>query len=97
MTSPSPSRGGSERWNYTFNNTLSYIYVLLNDFFTAGNGIIIKQKLETKEVGKYGLMAYNCLFMLPPTLAIFLVTEDVFHIIGSFKSELVNDSCFCRI
>ena len=97
MTSPSPLRGGLATWNYTFNNTLSYIYVLLNDFFTAGNGIIIKQKLETKEVGKYGLMAYNCLFMLPPTLAIFLVTEDVFKIIGSFKSKLVNDPWLCRV
>ena len=62
--------------------TEGYVYVLLNDFFTAGNGILIKQKLETKEVGKYGLMLYNCLFMLPPTVVILLITENVFDIIG---------------
>ena len=66
--------------------TEGYVYVLLNDFFTAGNGILIKQKLETKEVGKYGLMLYNCLFMILPTTALFLLTEDVFKIIGKRKT-----------
>ena len=64
------------------NYVLRYLYVLLNDVFTAANGIIIKQKLDSKDVGKYGLMFYNCLFMLLPATVIFLASEDVLVIIG---------------
>ena len=47
-------------------NLLGYVYVLLNDFFTAGNGVLMKKKLESKDLGKYGVMYYNSLFMLTP-------------------------------
>ena len=60
----------------------SYAFVLLNDLFTAGNGIIIKQKLDTKDLGKNGLLFYNCLFMIPPAIIVFFITEDL------MKSEL---------
>ena len=60
----------------------SYAFVLLNDLFTAGNGIIIKQKLDTKDLGKNGLLFYNCLFMIPPAIIVFFITEDVSRIIG---------------
>merc|ERR1719411_1511466 len=58
-----------------------YAFVLLNDLFTAGNGIIIKQKLDTKDLGKNGLLFYNCLFMIPPAFTVFFITEDLSRII----------------
>ena len=60
----------------------SYAFVLLNDLFTAGNGIIIKQKLDTKDLGKSDLLFYNCLFMIPPAIIVFFITEDISRIIG---------------
>ena len=56
--------------------------MLLNDLSTAGNGIIIKQKLESKDFGKNGLMFYNCLFMIIPALIVFYLPEDLNKIKG---------------
>jgi len=58
-----------------------YAFVLMNDVFTAGNGIIIKHKLDTKDLGKNGLLFYNCLFMIPPAIIVFFMTEDLSRII----------------
>jgi len=58
-------------------NLKGYTYVLLNDFFTAGNGVLMKKKLESKELGKYGLMFYNSLFMLFPATIFAWQTGDL--------------------
>lgn len=58
-------------------NLKGYIYVLLNDFFTAGNGVMMKKKLESKDLGKYGLMFYNSLFMLLPATLFAWQTGDL--------------------
>ena len=57
-------------------DAIGYSLVLGNDFFTAANGVCMKQKLEARDLGKYGLLYYNSLFMLAPLFFITLVSGD---------------------
>ena len=58
-------------------NLQAYIVVFLNDVCTAGNGVYMKQKLEAKDLGKYGVMYYNALFMILPSVFVAWMTGDI--------------------
>lgn len=57
-------------------NLEGYCIVLLNDLFTASYGVYTKEKINPKELGKYGVIFYNASFMILPTLLLTVWTGE---------------------
>eukprot|EP01137_Pigoraptor_chileana_P030819 Opistho-2@17814 len=54
---------------------VGYFYVTVNNVFTALNGVVMKKKLDAKDLGTSGLMYYNSLFSIPLLLLYIVAFE----------------------
>ncbi|KAF7199113.1 nucleotide sugar transporter SLC35D2 [Nothobranchius furzeri] len=54
-----------------------YTFILLNDAFTAATGVYTKKKLGDQELGKYGVLFYNSLIIVFPTILASALTGDL--------------------
>jgi solute carrier family 35 protein len=66
----------------TFSNDLAfdllgYVLIMINNLSSSANGVYMKQKLDAKDLGQYGLMFYNSLMMFPIMLLVAAYTGDL--------------------
>lgn len=55
-----------------------YGFIMANNLCSSMTGVFTTQKLNAKTLGKFGLMFYNCLFMMAPTAILAMVTGDMY-------------------
>ncbi|KAJ7993604.1 hypothetical protein DPEC_G00256350 [Dallia pectoralis] len=55
----------------------SYMFILLNDVFTAASSVYTKKKLGIEGLGKYGILFYNAFIIVIPTLLASAFTGDL--------------------
>ncbi|UJR32177.1 hypothetical protein I4U23_019642 [Adineta vaga] len=54
-----------------------YLFLLMNNFSTAAQGVVIKRKLVNKEFNQNGLLFYNSFVILGPAIVLIIFTEDL--------------------
>uniref|UniRef100_A0A3Q3VS27 Uncharacterized protein n=1 Tax=Mola mola TaxID=94237 RepID=A0A3Q3VS27_MOLML len=54
-----------------------YAFILLNDAFTAASNVYTKKNLGTEGLGKYGVLFYNAVIIIIPTLLASAFTGDL--------------------
>uniref|UniRef100_A0A8R1HW70 TPT domain-containing protein n=2 Tax=Caenorhabditis japonica TaxID=281687 RepID=A0A8R1HW70_CAEJA len=78
-------------------DAFGYTMIFINNVCTAALGVYTKQKLDAKDLGKYGLMFYNCLFMILPALCVTQYTGDLDRAYTFMISDAMTSSvwmCF---
>lgn len=75
-------------------NVEGYTFVLLNDAFTAASSVYTKKKLGDQILGKYGVLFYNALFIVIPTLVASAFTGDL-HKAITFEDWVKATFVFC--
>jgi len=58
-------------------NARGYILVMLNNLFTAANGVYIKKTIDSREINKHEILFYNALFTIVPLVIITYITDDM--------------------
>ncbi|CAF0764349.1 unnamed protein product [Adineta ricciae] len=58
-------------------NWSGYIFLIMNNFSTAAQGIVIKRKLVNKDFNQNGLLFYNSFVVLGPAVILTFLTEDL--------------------
>uniref|UniRef100_A0A8C4WXA3 Sugar phosphate transporter domain-containing protein n=1 Tax=Eptatretus burgeri TaxID=7764 RepID=A0A8C4WXA3_EPTBU len=56
---------------------IGYLCVLVNNVFTAANGVCTKYKLNETDLGRFGILYYNCLFVVAPCVVLCIYTGDL--------------------
>lgn len=64
-------------WNDLKFSLHGYTYVMIVNVMTAANGVYLKQKLETIDIGKYGIMFYNSVLIFIPAVIGAILTHDL--------------------
>ncbi|XP_040899283.1 UDP-N-acetylglucosamine/UDP-glucose/GDP-mannose transporter isoform X3 [Toxotes jaculatrix] len=71
-----------------------YTFILLNDAFTAASSVYTKKKLGIEGLGKYGVLFYNALIIVIPTLLASALTGDL-HQAVTFEDWVKATFIFC--
>ena len=54
-----------------------YTMIMINNLMTAVNGVYTKKKLNSNELGKYGILFYNCFYLVVPAICLASYTGDI--------------------